>query len=182
MALLSTDTQRQLASLLAELSAELGDAAWVMPAEALHITLCEIVQFKDYSQDPQKIYEQHSTEYIHRTADIMAKYDPITISFDLLHVSPQAIIIKGTDNGSFNQIRKEQVDLLPLPAETKMPPDIIHSSIARFVKEVPLEDVERIVKKHSINIQETVSEFKLIHGLVSPLLKYEVIQSYPLVE
>lgn len=182
LALLSKSTQQQLAPLLASLSTELGDDAWVMPETSLHITLCEIIEWKEYAHDRQAMYDQHSYKYENLTEEILANFGPISVTFDTIEVSPQAIIIKGSDDGSFARIRKELVEKLPLPENTKMPPAIIHSSIVRFVNEVPLSKIEEIVQRHSISISETVNQFHLIHSLVSPLLDYETIRRYSLIK
>lgn len=180
VALLSKDTSRQFSLLLGKLCAELGDIVWAMPEDALHITLCEIIQPKNYAEDKQALYDLHSSEYESRPGEILAKHNPIKVTFSAIEVSSQAIIIRGTDDGSFEEIRKELVNKLPLPSETKMPPDIIHSTIARFTKEVPLEDVENIARKYSLNLVEDITSFKLINNLTLPLLSYKVIRSYPL--
>lgn len=180
VALPSEKTALQISQLLIYLSRELGDSIWAVPNNALHITLCEIIQPKEYTSDKQLLYEQHADEYINTTAKILAEFKPIRVTFDTIEVSPQAIIVRGTDDGSFQNIRKELVDRLPLPGETKMPPDIIHSSIARFRKEIPLSDVEKVTKRYSIQVNEEVKEFRLIKNLVTPLLKYETVHAYSL--
>ena len=152
VSLLSESAKHQVSQLLNELSKELGGSVWVMPNNALHVTLCEIIQAKDYSEDKQELYDRHSSEYENITYEILTTFKPIDVTFDTIEVSPQAIIIKGTDDGSFEKIRKELVDRLPLPSETKMPPNIIHCSIGRFTKKVPLNQVETIVGRHTINI------------------------------
>lgn len=180
LALLSDDTKYKLKKLIKSLKQDLGETAWMMPEEALHITLCEIIQSKDYEQDKGILYSEHSFEYENIPTTILKDYKPISVSFNTIEASPQAIIIRGGDNGSFESIRKQLVERLPLPKETKLPPAIIHSTIARFRKEVNVEDVRRIVEKYSINIEEIVREFQLIHLHVTPLLNYDTIHTYRL--
>jgi len=48
VALISETGQRQITSLLEKLSERLNGIIWPMPATALHITLCEIIQPKPY--------------------------------------------------------------------------------------------------------------------------------------
>lgn len=180
VSLLSASTNQQVSNLLTQLSSALGEIVWIMPKDALHITLCEIIQAKVYQEVKQVIYDRHSSEYENVTANILRKFDPIRIIFDTIEVSPQAIIIKGNDDGSFQKIRKVLIDMLPLPSETKLPPNIIHISIARFTKEVQLNEIEKIVEKYTISIHETITEFQLVNNLTPPLLSYEVIRTYPL--
>lgn len=180
VALLSESAKQQVSQLLNKLSKVLGDAVWIMPREALHVTLCEIIQAKDYTEDKQALYDRHSFEYENVTADILSNYKPIIIAFDTVVASPQAIIIKGIDDGSFEKIRKAIVDKLPLPSETKLPPSIIHTSIARFTKVIQLDEVENIVNHQAISFKETIDAFQLVNNLTPPLLKYKIVRTYPL--
>lgn len=180
LALLSEKTKRELSILLKKLEEDLGEAIWVMPLEALHITLCEIIQSKDYNTNKEELYAKHSDEYENITAKTLKGYEPIGVSFDTIEVSPQAIIVKGTDNGSFESIRKQLVNDLPLPEKTKLPPTIIHSTIARFRESVDVNNVKNIVKQNMIEVEEVVSEFKLIHLHVTPLLEYDTLRTYQL--
>lgn len=180
LALLSSNAKEQLSELLQLLKKDFGENIYVMPKETLHITLCEIIQSKDYSENKELLYTQNSFDYESRSGQVFAHFKPIEIVFDKIIVSPQAIIIKGRDNGSFKQIRKELVQNLPLPTETKEPPTIIHCTLARFRAELPLHKVRSITKKYTISLNETVNNFSLIHSTITPLLAYETIKRYEL--
>lgn len=153
-----------------------------MPEKALHITLCEIIQPKPYTQDKQHLYETHKAAYQNIPGEILAKFQPINIRFNKMTVSPQAITIQGQDDGSFNSIRQQLIEKLPMPNETKLPPDIVHCSIARFTQELDIEIIRRVVARHSINCEETVKDFRLVNNLAPPLLQYKVIRTYSLVK
>ena len=70
---------------------------------------------------------------------------------------------------------------LKLPEETRTPPEITHSSIARYQTETDLELVREAIAAYDINIKEEVSEFVLIKNIIPPLQKYEVLRTYPLI-
>lgn len=178
VALLSLEARTSVVQLQKTLQAELGDALWLMPPEALHITLLEIIQPKPYSQDKQALFERHREEYLTGTAAVMEKVRPVTAIFNEMVVSPQAVILKTQSGERFNAIRRDLLDKLPLPAETSAPPDIIHTSIARFTQEIDLELVGRAAGKLDIELKETTTEFQLVHNIVPPLLKYKTLQTY----
>jgi hypothetical protein len=69
---------------------------------------------------------------------------------------------------------------LPLPRETKMPPDIIHSTIARFTREVDVDLVRSIVTNFGVNFVETISEFQLLRQTAPHLVNFRVARRYPL--
>ena len=180
LALLSNNAQSQIAGLLSSLDKEHPGTLWCMPQNALHITLCEIYQPKHYGQDRTVLYEQNRQQYEDSARAVLANFAKITVNFNAIEASAGAIIVRGEDDGSFNAIRAQLVEKLPLPVETKRPPDIVHSSIARYKKVVSLDEVQRSVANHQISFEEEVTEFKLVRCTVQPLLKYEVIQMYPL--
>jgi len=180
LALLSNDAKEQLSDLLDSLQKKLGKSIYVMPKENLHITLCEIIQSKEYSENKELLYSKNSSEYEELSEEVFAQFKPIHIVFDKIEVSPQAIIIRGKDDGSFETIRKGLVENLPLPTETKRPPEIIHCTIARFLTEMPIEEVRDIVEKDPFTLNEKVGSFSLIHSTVSPLIAYDIIRKYDL--
>ena len=180
VAFLSENAQAQIANLLRELKQELGDTIWTPPLKALHSTLCEIIQQIPYEEDKDVIYKRHHAEYEAALQEVLACFGPIRIAFDRIEVSPNAIIIRGDDTGTFNQIRALLTEKLPFPPGTRRPPDIIHSSIARFLKEEDLDMVEQVVARHSINFEEIVTEFLLLYPVSPYVLDYQVVRRYPL--
>lgn len=178
IALLSETGQQQVISLLEEIKKQLGDIIWPMPAKALHITLCEIIEPRPYFESKAKLLKKFP--HYEAVLEEVLTMPPIPVHFDTIEVSPQAIIIRGRDDGTFNRIREELVEKLPLPNETKSPPDIIHSSIARYTKEVNIEEVKAITDSFRVDFVETVNEFQLLHKTAPHLLNYQIAHRYAL--
>jgi hypothetical protein len=180
VALLSKSAQQIITSLLGEFSPQLDGVIWPMPAASLHSTLCQIIQPKPYAEDKAALYRNNYHHYEAVLEEVLSQIKPIEIVFNVIEVSPQAIIVRGEDGGVCNQIRAQLVEKFPLPKETKLPPDIVHSSIARFTKEVDLEEVRAVVEGRNINFTETVREFQLLRHTSPHLLRYEVKCRYML--
>lgn len=180
LALVSENTKNQIIDLLDNLTAKLPGILWPMPRDQLHITLCEIIQSKTYTQDKEALYKLHSDEYEEVPARILSTMPRFTVALDIIEASPQAVIVRSNDASRFNAIRARLLANMQLPSETRTPPDIIHSSIARYLKETELERVQEVVARHKIIIEEEISEFKLIRSEIPPLQKYEVLKTYPL--
>ena len=176
--LLSTVAQQKVKNLQSELLQELNGSIWPMPTSSLHSTLCEIIQPKPYADDKAVMYAAHHDEYEAALVEVLSKYGPIRVVFNKIEASPQAIVIMGDDDGAFNQIRAELLKILPFPVETKLPPDVVHSSIARFIKEVDLQKVQETVARHSILFEEIVTEFQFMYPIWPHLLHYEVVRRY----
>ena len=180
--LLSPNGQRQVVEILKQLDKELGDGIWCMPPESLHITLCEIMQAKAYREDKEVLFQRNRGRYDRALSMALKGVGPIEILFDHLEVSPNAIIIRGSDDSALDAIRSRLVELLPLPIETKQPPTIVHSSIARFTKELDLSVVESIVAKLHVSFAETITEFQLIHNGSPHMLNHEIASRHLLVK
>lgn len=181
VAIFSQSGKEQIGKLLDALKAELPDVLWAMPPEALHITLCEIIlSLQDYTVDKNELFEQKRGIYEDGLKNILSSQTKISINFNGLEASPKAIIIRGSDDGSFQKLRKQIIENIPLPEATKPPPNILHASIARYLREVELSRVKGIVNEHSIDFREVVEEFRLIKSVKAPLLEYETLQLYKL--
>lgn len=178
--LLSPKGQQQVASLLEHVKEELGDVVWCMPLSSLHITVCEIMQAKPYGEDKEVLFQRNQERYKQALRAVLHNVKPISVTFDRVEVSPQAIIIRGNDDHAFDDIRKKLVVALPLPKQTKQPPAIIHSSIARFTKEVDLSVVEAVVAKLSVSFTEVIAEFQLMHNVSPHNLSSEIAARFPL--
>lgn len=180
-ALVTAESQKKITSLLSKLDEELPGTLFCMPAHALHITLCEvIVALHSYSENMDTLLDTYAGRFDKELRSILVGQQPIDIHFQSLEASPNAIIIKGTDDGSFKRIRDEIVRRGLLPPETKLPPTIIHSSIARYEKAVPLDSVQQVVAKYDVDFVERVGTFTTMKGISEPLIEYEVAGEYKL--
>jgi len=177
---LSPESQRQVIKVLKQLNDELGDTIWCMPSCSLHITLCEILQAKTYPEDKELSFQRNLDQYKHALDTVLTNVKPIEILFDRLEVSPNAIIIRGSDDTVLNTVRSQLVELLPLPAGTKQPPTIVHSTIARFTKELDVSIVESIVGRLQISFSEIITEFQLIHNGSPHMLDYKIASRHSL--
>lgn len=180
LALPSKNFKRRVRDLLADLVAELPGVIWPMPPEQLHITLCEIIQAKSYSQDKEALFNSHQERYETAPGAVLSRLPKFTVTFDVVEVSPQAIIIRASDSSMFNDIRAKLLEAMELPRETRTPPDITHSSIARYLSAVDITQVQEAVSRHSLTIEEEITEFKLLRTTTLPLEKYEIVGSFPL--
>ncbi len=180
LAFMSEPGRRKIGALLADLNRELPGVLWPMPLEALHITLCEIIQIKPYGHNKEDLYALHKLDYEDGSAEILAATKPVRIRFGSVTATPQAIIVTGQDGGTFNALRDRLIQRFPLPAETGPPPNIVHCSIARYAQAVDLAEVQAVVRRHDVGFEEEVTEFKLVKHLVAPLLKYDTLRTYPL--
>lgn len=180
-ALLSKHAQSKITELLESMRQELPGIIWTMPADALHMTLCEVIQSrKSYSEDKDTLFARRRDEYFDGAARALEGIPVFSVIFNQIEVSKDAIIIRTQDGTPFNEIRAKLLGNISLPAVTKRPPDIIHSSIARYQQAVNMETVQAVAANHHIDFTEEIAEFKLLRTTVPPLLEYEELASFAL--
>lgn len=180
-AFLSPENQQKIADLEAALKHELPGVIWTMPdITQQHMTLFEIIMtFRDYPEDRDALFERHRAAIDAELKAQLTDQGPITVTLDTLEASPSAIIVRGTDDGSFQRIRNAISDKHLLPDGTRTPPDIIHSSLARYVKEVDVEHVRSVLAHHALKLVQTVTEFEMVRIWRMPM-DYTTLEVYEL--
>ena len=162
-------------------SQNFGDTVWSAPAEALHITLMDwIAPLVDYGQDKDELFEELFAHYDTALEQVLEGQAPIEVYFDTLKVTPDAIILIGRDDGSFQRIRSQFLERIELREGTKRPPQIIHSTIMRFQKEQPLQPIIDFVAQEQLSFRLSVRTVRLVKEGVLPQLEYEVVKEYVL--
>jgi hypothetical protein len=177
----STANQQAIQKIQDQLLASLGPALWVPSPETLHVTLMDwLAPLVDYGEDKRLLFVRIMPEYDHVLQDILGHVNSITITFDTVRVSPGAIFAVGHDTGEFQAIRQEFLSKITLLPNTKQPPSLIHFTIARFQREIPLTEVETLVEGLSLHIVQAVTRFRLIEEAQVPMLSFRTVKEYPL--
>lgn len=149
----------------------------------LHITLMDwIAPLVDYGTDKYVLFKDMFPQYDKVFTDILREQSPITVHFDSLKVTPGAIILVGHDDGSFKSIRNDFLRQIKLLPNTKQPPLIIHSTIARYTTEQDLQPVIDFVAEQELVFEHFVTHFRLVQEQVVPMLDYNLLKIYPLGE
>ena len=178
----SDTNQSTLNTLNQEIKNEFGDVVFCPPKKSLHITLLDwIAPLVDYGgRDKNAIFAEVQPSYDKALRDILSSVESITVHFNLVKVSPSTIYIEGHDKGEFQRIREQFLDRVELLPGTKMPPTIIHSSLARFMKPIELGPVESFLAGKTLNFNQKITGFRLIRTIQEPLLEFEVVKRYKL--
>lgn len=178
----SEENSATVMELIDKISQAFGDSVHCMTAESLHITLLDwIAPLVDYAgKDKHELFKAIYHEYDTAVGDILSGEKQFTVTFDTIHVAPTTIFISGHDNGEFERIRSKYLDAVQLLPDTKRPPAIIHSSLARFKKELDLAEVESVIKQQSIGFEQSIENFQLVHTFKEPMLEFEILKTYNL--
>jgi len=178
----SDDNARVLMELINKISATFTDAVFCPPRSALHITLLDwITPLVNYDgRDKNVLFAAVQPSYDKALSDILASTRPITVTFDGIKVSPSTIYITGHDTGEFQKIRDQFVSSVELLPNTKLPPAIIHSSLARFTKPIELSSANAFAANQQLDITQKVTNFRLIRTTREPNLNFETLKRYEL--
>lgn len=180
-AMLSVSTQQQIIALQDKIKAILGDVVWLMPAQCLHSTLMEIIWKTEYAAlTRRQHFEQWYGAYHQATKEIIASHRPFAARFTELYASPGAIIIRAENTHEYNAIRDDLLANTKLPEGTKLPPTIVHSSIARYAQSVDVGEVRYALRSLKIAVTEPIADFKLVTDLVPPDFTPKTLETYQL--
>ena len=162
--------------------AEFPSGIYYMPRQSLHVTLYDwIAPLYAYAgKDKEALYSSIHDSYHAATLGAVATTPPFTVHFRSVVVSPTTIYIRGYDNGEFNTMRETFVDNVELIDDTKRPPTIIHSSIARFTRALPLPALEAFAQTLDLSHYEDINGFRLVHSTREPMLEFDEVHHYPL--
>lgn len=172
---------QKVATFQQRLAAHFSDTLWLTPPETLHITLMDwIAPLVDYGTDKEALFKELFPGYDRVFTKLLQQQAPITVHFDTVKVTPGAIILIGHDDGSFKRIRDgflQQIELLP---NTKQPPTIIHSTIARYKTEQNMQPIIDFVATQRLAFDHIVAHFRLAQEQIVPMLDYNLLKEYPL--
>lgn len=180
-ALISEMGRKVISEIQDKIKNEFGDAIWCVPKHNLHVTLMDwISPFGTYYKDKGEIFAEIYDSFDGATGKVLAEYDRIKLHFRELKITSDAVIAIFEDDGSFLKIRKDIMGKVQWVEGNKLPPDIIHLTLVRFVEEIPLERIERIISENKTSFDEVIYEFQLGKGLRTGIMECEVIKKYPL--
>lgn len=182
LAFFDEENQRKVALFQKKLEEKFPNTLWTTPPEMLHITLMDwLAPLVQYEKDKDVHFGEIFEEYDVVLKNILSTVGKIDISFTTLNVKSRAIFLSGKDNGQMQYIRDRFLSEITLLPNTKKPPTIIHSTLARFVKKVELEEVEKFVSEQSLVFSQSITEFHLARiSTMYQTNKEDVVKKYPL--
>lgn len=181
VSLLQGQCHEQAVAIQAQLKQLFGGTIWLQEPPALHITLMEIICDTDYGdRSRQRLFEQWYDQYNLAAREVLSTFAPFDVVFDELLVSQRAIIIKTKQSEELNKIRAALLSKIELPEGTKTPPDITHSTLARFSAPVNLELARAKVKDIPVEATQHITEFVLAKDLGPPIFNGVPMERYSL--
>jgi hypothetical protein len=173
---------QQIGALQQYFDSQFTGSLWLQPLDTLHVTILDyLAPLVDYGTDKDRLYNQHANEYNQATVVALQDIPAQHIHFNRLLISPSAIALVADDAAeTFNAIRNNFLSHVELLPNTKMPAAIVHSTIARFIDQIPLADVQTIANKQSVSIETNIDYLRMDRETKVPMLAHTVLKNYPL--
>ena len=73
------------------------------------------------------------------------------------------------------------MDSVDLPKGGKQPPNIVHSSLARFVApDIDLAPLEEYARNNPLDLTQHIDEFRLVETRREPMQDFSIVDTYRL--
>ena len=109
-----------------------------------------------------------------------SEFGPVRFTSGEVVVSPAAIIVKWEDGGHMDRLREAFTSNFKVPEPTKGPPNIVHTTIGRFLEPMPVESVREVALKLKVTSLPTVAEIELVRESRIYLQEFAVLKRYSL--
>lgn len=153
---------------------------WFPREEQLHITFAHIITPNaEYPEDPKVIWGRIGAQARAALKSCIPDSLNIDVVFDSIETFPNSIILKGHDDGTYDKLRQDFVNNFELPDSSRRPPNIIHTTIARFYDEMDLGQVQEYVNSLDLSFIETTTELQVIHETGLYVHKHIVLERIP---
>jgi hypothetical protein len=181
---LSEQSKQWIATIQARFTERFGEEnLWLPTEEQLHITFAHIITPSvEYSEDRSTLFDRVRPLASAALQKILAHPFSVKSRFDTIEAFPSAVILRASDDGSFEKLRKEFVDTFSLPKGTRTPPEIIHTTLLRFRNPVDLAEVQKLtleIRNELEPIDEETTSLQLIREKKIFVQEHEVLEEYP---
>ena len=171
----------QISELQQQIQADFPDNNfWFPHDEQLHITFAHIITPNaPHGEESTVLWERIKSDAFRALQAAVPANLSINLALDTPTAYPAAVIVQGTDDGSFARMRQAFVGGLDLPPASRRPPEIIHATIARYYDALPLADVQASLSRHKFSATFTVTQFHIIHETELYAETFEVLDRMP---
>lgn len=156
---------------------------WLPTGDQLHITFSHIITpDAEYKENKASLFAKlkpTALAALERTATYPMS---VTSVFDTVVAYPPAVIITASDDGSLQRLRNVFVDNFDTPEGTRMPPQIIHSTLVRFRHPVDFLAVQELTADIMADFEpfeEHITTLQMIHEKKIFVQEHEILEQFP---
>lgn len=161
----------------------LKDAIYFAPDGSRHITIMNITAVIDgyKDQDTVQFFEDTAQLYKDRLKAIASGISSFEVTLNRVQVGSSAVILRGKDNGQISTIRDALIDLPRLGGRV-IDAGFIHSSQARYRKQITIGAVREQLENIKANVPITVDRIGLVRADVNFSKPHTVLEEFELLK
>jgi|GEM_PF-2048371 len=153
---------------------------WFPRGDQLHITFAHIITPNvDYPESQRAMWERIRSQALAALEQCVPNPLAIDVTFDTIEAFPNAIGCIGRDDGTYEALRKNFVNRFALPDASRRPPNIIHTTIARFYDEMALDEIQACISGLNPTFVEVTKELQVIHETGLYVHEHDVLERFP---
>lgn len=159
----------------------LKDSIYFAPDGSRHITIMNITFVAEGYQDSSimRFFQDSAELYKDRLKTIASNFKPFEVRFTHLQAGTGAIILRGQDEGQIGALRNELIDLPRLNGRL-IDSGFIHSTQARYKRQVPIKEVRDRLEDIEVDIPITIDKIGLVRADVSFSEPHVVLEEFRL--
>lgn len=169
---LDKNNTKKLSRVREDIKDVFGENIILAPDGTLHVTIMHITSDVSFYQKNKRLYES-------TMQDIVNGASKFEIKFRAVESSKDAIILRGYDNGSIENIRGQLSDLPTKTLKSKNT-TFIHSTQARYKRKLPLRDVERKVSAIKVDQSIVVDSLSIVRANIAFTEPHEILGNFSL--
>jgi|GEM_PF-1612279 len=159
----------------------LKDVIYFAPDGSRHITIMNLTSVVDGYKDHNvmQFIESNIGLYRDRLKTITGSLDPFEVRLTRLQAGSGAIILRGEDQGQISKIRDGLTDL-PLLGGRIIDSGFIHSTQARYKRQVLVSDVRKQLEDIEVDIPIVMDRIGLVRADVSFSRPHTAVEEFKL--
>lgn len=181
---LSARSKQRIAGIQSRYAERFGQKAlWLPKGDQLHITFGHIITPNaEYPGDRSLLFARLRPLASVALREVVRSPLAISSSFNAVEAFPSAVILKATDDGTYGTLRRRFIERFQLPQGTRMPPEIIHTTLLRFREPIDFTAVEKLTQQVMNDFdpfEEVTTSLQMIHEKRIFVQDYDVLEEFP---
>lgn len=178
---LTAEDNNRLNSIDKAIQERLKDIIYFAPDGSRHITIMNITSVVEGYKDKEvmQFFEDNVELYRDKLKIVANSLDPFEVRFTHLQAGPGAVILRGEDKGQISVIRNELIGLPRLDGRL-IDSGFIHSTQARYRRQVSVSKVRERLEDIKVNVPITIDKIGLVRADVSFSEPHIILEDFEL--
>lgn len=181
---LSAEGKKHVADIQARYVERFGEEAlWLPEPGQFHITFAHILTPDvKYPQEPSAMFAHLQPLASATLSKTITRPFAVHLRFNTVAAFPDAVILKATDDGTYDKLRSQFVEKFQPPPGARMPPKIIHTTLLRFRQPIEFAEVQKLTREVMDGFEpfdELTTSLQMIREKKIFVQEHEVLEEFP---